>query len=103
MFAKFPKEITFEECGKCGRIKLKNRWVEFDPKKVIESKVKFSRSMTKWEFEPVREKNVLVTIFGEEDNLPKKEEHNLQWKPHKITCPTCGRMTGGDYETRIKL
>ena len=101
MFAKFPKEIIFEECGKCSRIKLKNRWVEFDPKKVIESKVKFSRS-TKWEFEPT-DHSVNIRVFGEEDGTPKKEERSIPWKPHKITCPTCGRMTGGYYEARIQL
>ncbi len=103
MLAKFPKAIEFTECGQCGMIKLKNRWVEFDPRKVIENEVKFSRSITKWEFEPVKNKQILITIFSEEDGTPKKEEHTLPWRPHKITCTNCGRMSGGYYEARIQL
>lgn len=103
MLAKIPKAIIFTECGQCGLVKLKNRWVEFDPKKIIENQVKFSRSMTKWEFEPVKSKQVLITVFGEEDGLPKKEEYTLPWKPNKITCTNCGRITGGYYEARIQL
>jgi len=102
MLAKFPKEIKFEECGKCGLVKLRNKWVEYNPKKIIESQVKFSKGVSRWEIEPTDHK-VKIIIFGEEEGLPKKEEHSILWKPHKITCQNCGRLSGGYYEARIQF
>jgi len=102
MLAKFPKTILITECGQCGMIKLKNAWTAFDPKKVVASTVKFSKRVKNWEFEPTDDK-VLITVFGEEDGLPEKVQQAIPWKFHKITCPTCGRMTGGYYEARIQF
>ncbi len=86
----FPKTIEVTVCGRCGAMKLGNKWTEYDIKKFVSKKLKNK------ELE-VREINKKLLISSAGRTAEASLHKNI------MICATCSKKSSGYYEAVIQL
>ncbi len=92
-----PKRIVVNRCGKCGAVRMRDKWKEAGIKNAILNEVK------------ILEKDVKLEITGEEPfftviaSNKKDEEHAVEVAIKKSVCDVCARKYTQYYEAVIQV
>ncbi|EQB68487.1 60S ribosomal export protein NMD3 [Cuniculiplasma divulgatum] len=107
-----PGSITFTSCPKCGAIKAGNYWAHHDAqdrwsKKVYELFTVNDPFKIK-SFGPIElnkiEDTAYIRIRIRRDDAEEKEFLlEIPYRKESISCPTCNKVTGSYYESKVQL
>ena len=110
-----PKEIDFEHCKKCGKARIRGKWVELTEEgleglvkeKIKEKEMKIENRMVSLirEAEGVQAQGLKaeVTAKGSVDGMPLTEKLVVALKPKDVICVNCSRVYGNYYEATIQV
>ena len=97
---KWPKEIEYEQCARCERMKIKGLWTK--DRKVLDD---FIISKCKGEFSSVvydyDNDDLIFLINKERKNI--RVTRKLDLFKTVVTCIDCSRLSGGYFEAIIQL
>lgn len=96
-----PKEIVFEVCTRCGRIKRGNEWKKKYEKEISNSIIKKCRG----EFfnAMFNSETNGITFFIKKSDKILKINKPVNVRFNKTICTDCSRLSGGYYEAIIQL
>ncbi len=98
---KTPEKIEIEICKRCGKMRLKGEWVEYNSKKLEE----YIAGKCKGEFESVEYNadNETAVFTVRKGDSEARVERNIPFKKQIVICPTCSKIAGGYFEAIIQL
>jgi len=107
------REIEFERCKKCGRIRVKGSWVEEREENLMEivlSKLKlkeFSKPEIEIDFEWLDEASgnykAEIKVKGEIDNQKVEVKRETLLKAKTVVCDPCMRLTSQYHEAILQI
>lgn len=104
VFVQLPEKIEITRCGKCKRMLLRNRWVDFSPEKIAESAAKVSGKIRRMEAiedgKTIRATFNIAPPFSDREVI---EMHEAALHTNRVICPTCARKYSGYYEAVLQM
>jgi nonsense-mediated mRNA decay protein 3 len=92
-----PGKLTFERCGRCGRMKFRGEWMAYNERKLNE----YVAGKCKGDFDSVEyDVESQKAVFTVRNNLITKE---ILVEFAKTICQQCSRVSGGYYEGIVQL
>lgn len=99
-----PTPIKIARCQHCGRYKKKNRWIDYDPSKIIRDSVQIDEEL----------ENPLIKIESSNDlflakcqgfvmGIPVEETHSTEIMVEKEVCDRCSKIKGGYFEAILQV
>ncbi len=104
VFVELPKRMEIIQCGKCKKALMRNKWVDFNLEKIVESFAKVNGRAGKIEAELDRKKlKAVFSLVPRSSEKEIKETHEAVFHINRIICPTCSRRHSGYYEGVLQL
>lgn len=96
-----PKSVKIEMCKRCGKMRVKGEWVEYDRKKLEE----YVAGKSRGEFEKVEydsdSKEMIFTVRKWDESAEIRMP--FEFEKMVVICPDCSRIAGGYFESIIQL
>ena len=107
-----PGSITFTSCPKCGAVKVVNYWAHHEAHERWSRKVyelfRVNEPFKIESFSPIELNKIEDTAYlkatVKRDELDSKTfPLEIPYKRELISCPTCNKVTGSYYESKVQL
>jgi len=103
-FVELPGKIEITQCTKCKKVLARNKWVEFNLEKTVESLGKIKGKVARVEAKEGLKKitaTFFLTPHSSDDVI--KETHEAVFHINKVICSSCSRKHSGYYEAVLQL
>jgi len=103
-FVELPEKIEVTQCTKCKKVLARNKWIDFNIEKTVESLSKVRGKVARVEAKEGLKK-ITATFFlvPHSSNDIIKETHEAVFHINKVICSSCSREHSGYYEAVLQL
>ncbi len=107
-----PGSITFTNCPKCGAVKVGNYWAHHEPQERWQKKINelfkvnepFAiTSLTPVELNKIEDTAYIRITVRREEAEEKTIPLEVPYRKEHISCPTCNKVTGSYYESKVQI
>ncbi len=100
---KVPDSVSFEQCGRCNRIRFRGEWIPFSEKKIGNFVIDRCRGQFKDATYDVYKQIATFTVGDETSKKTTTLQLNIPLELNKTICQQCSQISGGYFEGIIQL